>query len=293
MEKLLNNIDKQLKFNRGKNIFFTRETPLKFIDETKEMVLNINNLTDSTIETLVNYATEKAMEEFYTINQYYTFNIEAKNNLRNIYNTLILNLKTNKYPQVTLANNHYQNLKQWLQKSNPFATKMYTNQNLIIQPVPCAEYKADLQIKVLHLNPHTVNEPVLDIGCGKQGTLVRHLSKLGVKAWGIDRYQFSESNQISSDWLAFSFGNKKWGTIISHLSFSNHFKHHHLRDDGNYLAYAKKYIEILHSLKIGGSFHYAPDLPFIETYLNRKQFCIDKFKLGVSEFKATRITRLY
>jgi hypothetical protein len=170
---------------------------------------------------------------------------------------------------------------------------MYTNQDLIIQPVPCAEYKADLQIQVLHLNPHTLIEPVLDIGCGKQGTLVSHLSKLGIKALGIDRYQFSESNLIYSDWLAFNFGNKKWGTIISHLSFSNHFKHHHLRDDGDYLAYAKKYIEILHSLKIGGSFHYAPDLPFIETYLDRKQFCIDKFELGVFEFKTTRITRLY
>lgn len=61
---------------------------------------------------------------------------------------------------------------------------------------------------------------------------------------------------------------KKWGTIVSNLGFSNHFNHHNLREDGNFIKYAKTYMNILYSLKPGECFHYAPDLPFIEKYLD-------------------------
>jgi hypothetical protein len=51
-------------------------------------------------------------------------------------------------------------------------------------------------------------------------------------------------------------------------------------------------MEILKSLKIGGSFHYAPDLPFIELYLDEKQYQVAKHGIGQFEFKTTTIKRL-
>lgn len=114
----------------------------------------------------------------------------------------------------------------------------------------------------------------------------------GVETYGIDRFSFTDKNLSNSDWLEYSYGVEKWGTIISNLGFSNHFKHHNLREDGNYIEYGKKYMEILKSLKIGGEFYYAPDLPFIEQYLDSRQFRIDKNEIGKYHFKTTKITRL-
>ena len=116
----------------------------------------------------------------------------------------------------------------------------------------------------------------MDIGCGKQGRLMKFLKNNGIEVYGIDRFFFADNNVINSDWLEYDYGIEKWGTIVSNLGFSNHFKHHNLRQDGNIIEYGKKYMEILRSLKIGGRFHYAPGLPFIEEYLDNTQFRIEK-----------------
>jgi hypothetical protein len=49
-------------------------------------------------------------------------------------------------------------------------------------------------------------------------------------------------------WLDFDFQKRQWGTIISHLAFSNHFQYHHLKQSGDYLAYAANYMDILEAL---------------------------------------------
>jgi hypothetical protein len=104
---------------------------------------------------------------------------------------------------------------------------------------------------------------------------------------------FQIKNNINSKILyEYNYGIGKWGTIVSNLGFSNHFKHHNLREDGNYIEYGKKYMDIIRSLKVGGRFHYAPDLPFIEFYLDTRQYQIDKFDIGEFDFKTTVITRL-
>ncbi|MPM45924.1 hypothetical protein SDC9_92616 [bioreactor metagenome] len=50
-------------------------------------------------------------------------------------------------------------------------------------------------------------------------------------------------------------------------------------------------MNILQSLKIGGSFHYAPDLPFIEKFLDNKCFTITKYDVDKNDFKATVVKR--
>ena len=121
---------------------------------------------------------------------------------------------------------------------------------------------------------------------------MKYLNLAGIEAYGIDRFSFTDRFLLQADWLEYSYGTEKWGTITSNLGFSNHFKHHHLRADGNFIEYGKKYMEILKSLKIGGSFYYAPDLQFIEEHLDTGQFRIEHYPIDAYDFKTTRLTRL-
>ncbi len=56
----------------------------------------------------------------------------------------------------------------------------------------------------------------------------------------------------------------------------------------NYIAYKS----ILNSLKVGGQFHYAPDLSFIEKFMDTDQFSIKKYTINELNFKTTVIKRL-
>jgi hypothetical protein len=293
MEYYLNKIDKQIAFNRGRNIFVNNASkPLVFSKSTIKVLSDIGSLNAKKEAVLINYAIDKTLEEFCRVNQYYTFNNQSKIDLRKIYCDLFSRIKTNNCETTTISKLHFQNLKHWIQNSNPFANKLYGTTNGYINPVPCAEYNPNLQISILKIDYPTLLEPVLDIGCGKKGHFVKHLNANGIAAYGIDRFAFNQNNLMNFDWLEYDYGKEKWGTIISHLGFTNHFKHHHLREDGNYIEYATKYLEVLKSLKPGGRFHYAPDLPFLELYLDTKHFKVEKYEIGKLDFQTTVITRL-
>ncbi|RJP28385.1 MAG: hypothetical protein C4536_12410 [Actinobacteria bacterium] len=133
--------------------------------------------------------------------------------------------------------------------------------------IPNMEYSPHRQLSVLGLEPDELAEPVLDLGCGMHEHLVRHLRNKGIEAYGIDRTAGRAPYLLEADWMDVSLGDGGWGTIIAHMSFSNHFIHQHLRREGSYIDYARKYMEILGALRVGGTFVYAPGLPFIERHL--------------------------
>lgn len=293
MERFIKQIDCQINANQGKNIFLEhKHNALIFIDSTIKVILNIHELPVDYETLLINYATDKAIEEFCRINQYYTFNSQSKNELRDIYRDLLHNIKTKRNSIEFIEKQHYSNLKHWLQKTNAFAEQIYSTTETAIIPVSCFEYTPELQLDILKIVPEKLSGPVLDIGCGRDGNLVRFLIQIGIEAKGIDRFSFSGDCLINADWLEYDYGIEKWGTIVSNLGFSNHFTHHHLRKDGNYIEYAGKYMEILNSLRPGGKFHYAPDMSFIETHLNNNRFQIEKYGIADLNYKTTIITRL-
>ncbi len=148
-------------------------------------------------------------------------------------------------------------------------------------PVPCAEYGPAFQLERLGVSPEVLGEPVLDLGCGRSGLLVRFLRGLGIEAFGADRFAGPSRFLIKTDWLTASFGDGRWGTVLAHMSFSNHFTHHHLRRDGRFEEYARAYVRLLLSLKPGGALIYAPGMPFIECSLPR-----DRFEVTRSGFAA-------
>jgi len=286
-------IDKQFEFNKGKNLF--RDgilNSLRFCPETLEAIEKLDLIDAEAANLLIDYLTNRAVQEFCKINQYYTFDKQALAILRNLYVVLFTNIKNRNSSIESIAEKHYDKLIKWLQETNPFAEKIYTEKGEMIESVACSEYSPDLQLKILQINLDQIIEPVLDIGCGKQGNLVLFLRQKGIEAYGFDRFAFDNPALSNSDWFEYEFIKDKWGTITSNLGFSNHFQHHHFRKDGNFIGYAKKYMDILSSLKTGGSFYYAPDLPFVEQYLDENNYQLTKSSIGVYEFKSTKIKRL-
>ena len=157
---------------------------------------------------------------------------------------------------------------------------------------PCSEYSADLQCRVLRLLDQPLLEPVLDIGCGQEASLVTWLNERGIEAYGIDRVALESERTWKEDWLVEEgrWRQRRWGTIVSHLAFANHFVHQHLRRDGEAEVYARRFMEILEHLRPRGSFVYAPAVPFIEDLLPDR-YRVTRWKVGRTGLEAARIDR--
>lgn len=293
MKNLYQSIDKQIEFNKGKNLFLDkREKSLEFIKDTILSFKEIDNLNEKQEESLIEYAANKALEEFYRINQYYYFDDNAKSELKSIYSKLIVMAKSRDLNPEKIAENHYINLEKWLLKNNSFAKEIYKNKSEQLNAVVCSEYSYQLQLEILNIDISTIQEPILDIGCGKNARLVNYLISLNYNVIGIDRNEFEKPYLFNADWLKYDYGNNQWGTILSNLGFSNHFVHNHLRNDSKAEDYAKTYMRILDSLKVGGSFNYAPGLDFIENYLDKSKFRLKLLSLGTSTINTSIVERI-
>ena len=156
-----------------------------------------------------------------------------------------------------------------------------------------AEYSPALQIAVLGLD--RVETPVLDVGCGATAALVDYLRDAGIEGVGMDR-DAQAPGVVQADWLTQDYGRGIWGTVISHLGFSLHFLHHHLSDHDLAFDYARAYMRILGSLKVGGRFAYAPALPFLEEVLGDnyrvESRTFDGYGGGLPIESSTVVTRL-
>ena len=287
------NIDMQLAFNQSKNFFHKDADELfKLTVSIVNSVHNIDQIPPADLESLINYTVDKSLQELCRVNQYYSFRENDIINLKMIYHELYQNIIKGENPIDIISKTHYEKLRVWLERTNRFSKKMYQNREGILDSAPCSEYSAVLQSEILHLHDIRLLEPILDIGCGKAGSLVKHLREKGFEAYGIDRFSEDSLFIDKADWLTYKYGDKKWGTIVSNLSFSNHFMNNHLRVDGDYIRYAPSYMEILRALKPGGCFCYAPDLPFIETHLEKKAYMIERHDIEKVSFKTTIITKI-
>lgn len=145
-----------------------------------------------------------------------------------------------------------------------------------LREVVSAEYDPALQLRVLGLDPAALAEPVLDLGCGVEARLVRWLRARGLAAEGIDRAAGPAEGIRRVDWLEAPLAPGSLGTVVSHLGFSLHFLHHHLRPGEEALRYARRYMEILRALRPGGVFAYAPGLPFVEEHLPAAEWEVER-----------------
>lgn len=245
---------------------------------------------------VVDYLTTSARRTFCEVNQYFDMAATNTTALREVYVALVEDMvsaaSSGYFPEAQLTARHTKRLQQWLQRTHPFFETHYANAGAHLEPVVCAEYAAALQLNVLRLDPATLAGPVLDIGCGPQAGLVRLLRQQGISAYGVDRFIASpEAYLKTGDWLDFVLPAAYWGTIVSNLSFSNHFLHHHYRNSADCTRYAAKYMEILRALRPGGRYHYAPSLPMIEKYLSPEEFIVSTMPV-TAQFSGTIVTRM-
>lgn len=156
----------------------------------------------------------------------------------------------------------------------------------------CGSYSADLQLQVLGLEREALLEPILDLGCGEHGGLVRALQAAGLAAVGLDRLADHQEHLVAADWFDLELPRASWGTIISHLAFSLQFLHQHLRGGPGPERYARTYMQLLRALRVGGTFAYAPSLPFIEDLLPPSTWRVVRRPIAPSVLEPTSSTRL-
>jgi hypothetical protein len=266
--------------------FFTKNSYeiITFIEKTKKV---------GTFKVLLEYLTNKTIKLFTEVNQYLDFSYEDISVLKNLYSDLIsklCNLDVRKYnlveqQQSDLFSTHYKNLQTFLLETNGSDIFKKYRESPSLLPIKCAVYSPEFQIELLNININNLKQPVLDLGCGS-GALVEYLRKNGIEAFGADRNIDPNDYLFKMNWFEFPFTPNTWGTVISHMAFSNHFIHHHLKGDGHFEKYIRKYMEILNSLKLGGSFIYSPSLSFIEELLiENKSYLVESKEYSTRIFR--------
>ena len=221
--------------------------------------------TDQKVEdfsgTLYNYFIHECVMN----NQYICLSKREYNAVFNLYKELIWNLRSlcvdeASYEDVqTIVKNHRKKLIDIISRRDD------ENDKKII--IPCSEYSADLQIKILRIDLNSLTDPIIDIGCGKDAKLVNLLKKRYKNVYGIDQYYCKQNNIVLGNWFDFQFAPNTLGTVISHMTFSNHFRRSITFKTDELDKYISKYKEILTSLKINGKFVYCPRIPEIEESL--------------------------
>jgi hypothetical protein len=152
---------------------------------------------------------------------------------------------------------------------------------------PCAQYKPDLQLRLLGLGAGQLQGPVMDLGCGRQGALVGYLRQQGYQAQGMDPgvTQDPARGLWRASWMDVSPRPGCWGTVIAHQSFSLHFVYAHLHLSDVARRYAQLYRLWLEALRPGGCFAYAPGLPFIEGALPAARWRVQRRWLDAQTYR--------
>lgn len=163
--------------------------------------------------------------------------------------------------------NHYNQMIRILEECSTVDEPEYLTKYLL-RPAISEDYSAEFQLNLFDIEPGRLMQPVLDLGCGMKGELVKYLDGLGIQVLGIDRLAPAGESFVADDWFRFDFRPSFWGTIIAHQSLSPHFIFNHSTSERMARDYAYLIMKILDSLKVNGKFYYAPGLPFFEEHLS-------------------------
>lgn len=285
---------------------------LEYIFTQRDSILYV--LNDPLLQSnLLDLFVDEALQFTYANNQFIQLSPLEKETFTQLYRVYLQGIKeiirmspTMEILEVEmtrLVTSHFLDLRANISRFFDNEAAQFAHENLILQKAVCSEYSPEFQAEILGLQPHCLLEPVLDLGCGKSGQLVRYLNACGVKALGVDRLVDADTNLVESDWFTFHLVPNSWGTIISHMAFSNHFIFNHRYQKGDPERYARQYIKILSSLKPNGAFYYSPGLPFIESFLPADQYQVARIAvnpgrraispaLSQERFYVTRVIRL-
>ncbi|WP_018752460.1 class I SAM-dependent methyltransferase [Paenibacillus sanguinis] len=291
--ELVDVVNQQFQQSSFKNLFCTVKNQIHFNTNTIKALRLLHEqsveFTNEELDVLLQKIINRFITTFYQTDPYINFNNGDTLIIRQIY---LLTLRdTAKLPIEEIEKRHYERIRWFIRKTNPVIYQINCNSNSYAKHFISTEYSSAFQMKLLSMDRNILKEPILDIGCGEHGYLVEYLREQGLEAYGMDRSQIHRGYFIKGNWLEFKYGNHKWGTIISNLSFTSHFLHHFLQHDGLDISYAKVYMEILKSLIPGGTWIYAPSIPYMENLLPNHEYLVSRSLIDTGFYK-TVIRRL-
>ena len=254
----------------------TKRRIIKVIRENLYLYQCIN--TEEKIQSLTGSLYNYLVMECVQNNQYVSLSTRTINALNTLYREFILQLRAFDAGGVTeekaleaIVQKHREKLISVLKKNT-------YNKNLEQLFIPCAEYSGSFQFSLLHLQDRVLKQPILDLGCGKNHELLSYLKNIGYEElYGIDQYFSNEHQILCGNWFDHHFLPETWGTVIAHMSFSNHFRRSIINHDSDQTLYTNTYREILCSLLVGGCFIYSPAVRSVEETLDTQKYSIEYF----------------
>jgi len=283
---------RQMEKNRDLNLLFRDLHSVLEVDEAFARTLESwkdRGLAGMDLEEKIRTAAGGTLEILYQVNQFIRIPPSGRHELEALYRQTWEEVGTEPIREV--IGRHFFRLSRWIGGYYPPDFRRILESRPRIGRVVNREYTPELQISVLGFRPEDLAEPILDLGCGSRGLLVRHLREQGKQVLGVDRtVENGSPDLLQGDWLAYPLEPESWGTVISHLGFSNHLIHvlHHRKEE--LLVYLERYRDILNSLVPGGSFYYAPGLPWIEEHLDPREYEVREF-FPEGGGEAVRVTR--
>jgi len=294
IEIVKENAVKQFNTSKNKNIFCQSGKILSFSESAKNNIKLMRQYKDSISvsdkDYLISFLVHGLVYNLISVNQYYNFSKKDYQKIKKLYLVLYDEIINSNLSDLELEDKHFTRIKEFIKTTNPSIYKQNLNNSYSVLKAVCAEYSAEFQIDLLGIEINNLKQPVLDIGCGKAGSLVSYFLGKNFQAFGIDRAVKNSNNFLKTNWLEYNYGLEKWGTVISNISFSSHFLNHFLSNDNFVNDYTRAYINILKSLKKGGKFIYAPSLIIIENLLDSSLYEIIREKID-NVFNKTTIIK--
>jgi hypothetical protein len=197
----------QLKLNEQKNLLHEQADQFLEIDTMflagLEELLNRRGDSSFNLEDLAAEAATAFIDRIYAVNQYIQVDSEARRSLALIYSETWKKLTETRDIESTLRTHHYPRIRAFLKKNYPENLAKALKSSPILGHVPCSEYSAELQMRILRLDLSTIKQPLIDIGCGSNANLVRYLRSRKIEAYGVDRIVRHRADFLTeADWFA-------------------------------------------------------------------------------------------
>jgi len=274
-------ISRDLKDYLESNYLFRESDPefAQYLWEHRVAVLD-NLRYETTRAAIIATVVEKTTGFTWSRNQFVPVSAEAFRILRAIYDTMLresqdvlssaASLRAMEEGVMHVLNNHHDRLRLFFAALCAETAGASSPTEVLLRSVPCEQYSPEAQLSILALDEHDLLEPILDIGCGSNGSLVQWLRARGLDATGVDRTVPSVPGFLNADWHDAPLDPGTWGTVVAHQSLSLHFLFHHNNGTTVSTRLASLYMRILASLKTGGRFCYAPSIPEFESVLAQR-----------------------
>ncbi len=192
------------------------------------------------------------------------FSKEDCQNILEIYHKLIENIADAQKDYERIALEHFTQVKNYI---NDFTSKEDNE-------TASSKYSPEFILEILDVKEEELKGKSLDIGCGKNGELVKYLAQKGVDSYGLDMECEDTDRLEQEDWLLKDYPENTYDLITSNLTFTKHFNEANQEEanDQECFEYAQSYMKILNSLKVGAKWHYVPSVTFIEELLPEDKF---------------------